>query len=74
MTALVDFEPSAKRLRVEISAQTSPSSSLRGDLFVMHRTYYIKYKYVKFAAVFVKRYCCILQGRPRVFGARMMTH
>uniref|UniRef100_A0AAQ4RIG5 poly(ADP-ribose) glycohydrolase n=1 Tax=Gasterosteus aculeatus aculeatus TaxID=481459 RepID=A0AAQ4RIG5_GASAC len=30
MTALVDFEPSAKRLRVEISAQTSPSSSLRG--------------------------------------------
>ncbi|KAM8837494.1 poly(ADP-ribose) glycohydrolase isoform 2-T2 [Spinachia spinachia] len=30
MTALMDFEPSAKRLRVEIGAPTSPSSSLRG--------------------------------------------
>ncbi|KAK9530253.1 hypothetical protein VZT92_011768 [Zoarces viviparus] len=29
MTALADFEPSAKRLRVEISAPTSPSSSLQ---------------------------------------------
>ncbi|XP_037319461.2 poly(ADP-ribose) glycohydrolase isoform X2 [Pungitius pungitius] len=30
MTALMDFEPSAKRLRVESNASTSPSSSLRG--------------------------------------------
>ncbi|KAL6094875.1 parg [Pungitius sinensis] len=30
MTALMDFEPSAKRLRVESNAPTSPSSSLRG--------------------------------------------
>lgn len=32
MTALTDFEPLAKRLRVEITVPTSPSSSLQGNL------------------------------------------
>lgn len=38
MTALTDFEPLAKRLRVETSARTSPSSSLKVPSLCMQST------------------------------------
>ncbi|XP_068439889.1 poly(ADP-ribose) glycohydrolase-like isoform X2 [Clinocottus analis] len=38
MTALTDFEPSAKRLRVEISAPTFPSSSLQAPFPCIQRS------------------------------------